>query len=415
MFGNRIASSLFHTREEVIEYFKVRVTRSKNLQNPINQGLRMKHKNYLAMACLLYTAMLFAGNPPGDGSKAAVDGPYVFHRDGKIVVKSIERRDTGLAGRTAVFEDHHPVLLSCYVAEKGYRFSFLLRDSLSVQPDQYPLPAKMLVASDIEGNFEGFRMILMGAKVIDRDFRWIFGKGHLVLNGDFFDRGNHVTEELWLIYKLEAEAEKAGGKVHFILGNHEILNLQGNTEYVQQKYLDNTQLIGEEYKHLFDANSELGRWLRTKNAVEKIGDFVFCHGGISPELVHAKLSLSDINRIARQNCGKPQELISGASARAVFDMQTGIFWYREAAKNQLTTEQVDAILAYAGAKRMIIGHTLVTDLTALYGGRVICTDLFHEDNLRRGFMKSLWVEGGIFYGIDSKGEKSLVYSVTTVK
>jgi hypothetical protein len=375
----------------------------------------MKHTNYQVVLYLLLPVLLFAGDPPNDGTKAGVDGPYVFHRDGKVVVKSVERSDTGLVARIAVFEEHHPVLLTCTIPEKNERFSFLLRDSFYTQPDQYPQPAKMLVLSDIEGNFEGFKMILMGAKVIDRDFHWIFGKGHLVLNGDFFDRGLHVTEELWLIYKLEGEAEKAGGKVHYILGNHEILNLEGNTEYVCNKYIDNARILNEDYKHLFDANSEIGRWLRTKNAVEKIGDLVFCHGGISPELVHTKMTLSEINRLARLNCGKAPESIYTTNAKAVFDVQTGIFWYREAAKNQLTTEQVDAILAYAGAKRMIIGHTLVTDLTALYGGRVICTDLFHEENLRRGFMKSLWIEDGVLYGIDSRGEKSMILSVTTLK
>jgi hypothetical protein len=377
--------------------------------------MKMTHKNYLALFCLALPLFLQAGNPADDYSKGGVDGPYVFYRDGKIVVKSIEKRDTGLTARIASFDKRASVLLSCYIPEKEERFSFLLHDTLLVQPDQYTLPEKMLVVSDIEGNFEGFKMMLTGARVIDRNFHWIFGKGHLVLDGDFFDRGDHVTEVLWLIYKLETEAEKAGGKVHFILGNHEILNLDGDIDYVNRKYLVNAPLIGESCERWMDAGSELGRWLRTKNVVEKIGDFVFCHGGISPELARSKLSLTDINRIARQNIGKSPASISGAHAKAVCDVQTGIYWYRDAAKNMLTTEQVDAILAFAGARRMIIGHTLVNDVTALYGGRVICIDLFHEENLRRGLMKSLWVQDGYFSGINSRGEKSDILSVDPMR
>ncbi len=45
--------------------------------------------------------------------------------------------------------------------------------------------------------------------------------------GDMFDRGDQVTECLWLVYALEETAKAAGGYVHFILGNHELMNLQG--------------------------------------------------------------------------------------------------------------------------------------------------------------------------------------------
>lgn len=374
----------------------------------------MKQLLYLLVLFLALPAIARGGDPPEENAKPGVDGPHVFYRGGKIVVKSVEANDTGMVARTTMYDTRASVLLTCNISEKNKEesFSFELHDTLTVPPDQYPLPAKMLALSDIEGDFPALKTMLIGAKVMNRDFTWRFGTGHLVLVGDYFDRGSNVTECLWLIYKLEAEAEAAGGKVHFILGNHEILNLQANVEYVRHKYLANAQLIGEPYKLWFDNNSELGRWLRTKNAVEKIGDYVFCHGGISPELARTKLSLSDINRIARQNIGKSQDAIAGANAQSVYDVQTGIFWYRNAAKNQMTAEQVDEVLRFAGARRMVIGHTLVSDVTALYGGKVICIDLYHEENMRRGFMKSLWIEDGFCYGIDSRGEKTSVFSVS---
>jgi hypothetical protein len=33
------------------------------------------------------------------------------------------------------------------------------------------------------------------------------------LNGDFVDRGENVTQVLWLIYKIENQAQKQGGKL----------------------------------------------------------------------------------------------------------------------------------------------------------------------------------------------------------
>ena len=81
---------------------------------------------------------------------------------------------------------------------------------------------------NIEGNYYSFVNLLIGNKITDNNLNWIYGTGQLVLNGDMVDRGEYVTQVLWLIYKLEQEASAAGGHVHFILGNHEAMNLEGN-------------------------------------------------------------------------------------------------------------------------------------------------------------------------------------------
>jgi hypothetical protein len=169
--------------------------------------------------------------------------------------------------------------------------------------------------------------------------------------------------------------------------------------------------MGEAYPMWFNEDTELGRWLRTKNALEKIGDFLFCHGGISPELVRTKMNIATINRIARNHLGEAQADIPAGNPRAIFDQQTGIFWCRTIAKSKISVEDIDMILAYFSAQRMVIGHTLVPDLTFNYGGKVICIDLYHEENLRRGFMKTLLIEDGICYGIDSRGDKTSVFTI----
>ena len=137
----------------------------------------------------------------------------------------------------------------------------------------------------------------------------------------------------------------------------------------------------------------------------KIGDYVFCHGGISPDLARMGMKLSEINQIVRQNLGREIESMN-PRAQAIFDYKTGIFWYRNAAKNLMTPEEVATVLKYAGATKMIVAHTLQPDITALYGGAVLCIDLFHEENIRQGFVKTLWMEEGICYTLDTKGRKS---------
>lgn len=359
-------------------------------------------------ALLLLPFVAAAGDPPVDLSKADSDGPHVFYRGKNIVVKSIERVDTAKQVDVHFYTKRDGIKLSCYLPESGDQFSFPLKPKLKIEKDEYRMPAKMLVISDIEGNFEAFKQLLRAGKVIDSAFNWSFGDGHLVLNGDFFDRGLYVTECLWLVYKLESEAEAAGGKVHFILGNHEVMNLSGEYDYVRNKYKENAQLIGEEYGMWYDDHTELGRWLRTKNAVERIGDMVFCHGGISPDLIHTGLTLTEINDIARNYLGKNYSQIYDSLAQVIYD-QNGIFWYRGAAKAKLTLEQVDDILAYAHVKHMVVGHTLVPEVMGLYDGRVICVDLFHDENLRENNLRTLYVEDGSLYSLNTKGEKSTIY------
>jgi len=142
----------------------------------------------------------------------------------------------------------------------------------------YKQPEKLLAISDIEGNFNAFYSLLVSNGVMDKQYNWTYEEGHLVLIGDFMDRGDNVTQVLWLIYKLEQAAKKHGGIVHFILGNHEVLNLEGKTNYVDKKY---TQLAkrfagkldnNEAYLDLMADNQELVRWMKSKNAIEKIGN-----------------------------------------------------------------------------------------------------------------------------------------------
>lgn len=350
-----------------------------------------------------------------DASGVGPDGPHIFYRGHKIVMKSVSLDDSLAVVHKQVARFKWELKPTCIVAETRDTFSFALRDSLEVPPSEYPVtPERVLVLSDIEGDFKAFKTMLLGAGVIDQKFNWTFGQGHLVLLGDYFDRGLNVTECLWLCYKLEAEAAAAGGRVHFILGNHEVMNLSGDQRYVRNKYFENAELIGEPYQTWYAADTELGRWLRSKNAFERIGDYGFCHAGLSSALAATRMEISDINRIARRYYGQPENRINNPDGVAIFSSVTGLFWYREMAKNKLSSSEVNTTLNRYGLKRLVVGHTLQPDVNALYHGKVICVDLYHEENIRQGFMKTLLIEQGIPYSLDSRGEQMSVIVVPTL-
>ena len=339
-------------------------------------------------------------NDSSDFSTFDSDGPIILHEEPGISSYSIlpEGESMTASKRIASYTD----TFTCNISQTGKSFSFILKPRIVNEPDNYPLPSKMLIISDIEGNFEGFESILKGAGVIDSGFNWTFGNGHLILNGDFFDRGLNVTECLWLIYKLETEAENAGGKVHFILGNHEVMNLRGDLRYVRKKYFANADSLGLEYKLWYAADSELGRWLRSKNCIEKIGDFLFVHGGISPQLHAAIMNISEVNDHLRNIIDKPYDTNS-SNIDSLILRKHGPLWYRGMAESELSLDTVSNILNAFDVEKIVIGHTIFEKISYLYGESVIAIDLDHSANFTNGFMNALWYHDGRFSVIDDKG------------
>ena len=68
--------------------------------------------------------------------------------------------------------------------------------------------------------------------MVDGDSKWVGGKSHFVLCGDLVDRGPDDRAILDLVRRLQKEAKSAGGVVHVLLGNHEVMNLIRDLRYV---------------------------------------------------------------------------------------------------------------------------------------------------------------------------------------
>lgn len=200
---------------------------------------------------------------------------------------------------------------------------------------------------------------------MDEKYNWIFGNNRLVIAGDLFDRGNEVAQYIWLLYKLEYDARSHGGDVHIVLGNHDIMNLKGDFRYVQPAYMNNAALLNESYAALYGNSTELGRWLRSKNIVEKIGDLLVLHGGVSPEAISKQFSLERINTSCRPFYDTPTKQIPD-SVKA-FLGNTGLFWYRDYfSKDVDCTGAIDSTCSFYGVRQIVVGHTITKENIALY-------------------------------------------------
>jgi calcineurin-like phosphoesterase family protein len=317
------------------------------------------------------------------------DGPYVFYQSGQIIVSEVTPE--GLVTNT--YSSLEGVELTCHIPQMNKSFSFTLKPELQNEPAVYPqTPSRYFVISDFDSHFEGFTMALLNEGVIDEDFNWIYGDGHLIINGDVFDRGENTSESLWLIYKLESESLAAGGKVHFIMGNHEMFNMKDDWRYVEVKYFNNAQLMGKRMEELYSADTEIGRWLRTKNIIEKLGDYLLVHGGISPQVAAMNATFEQLNEYGRRQMNN--QTCTGDCAIATGS--NGLYWYRGMADEELSQQQVDEILDGYDAFRIIIGHTKANTIRVLYQQRVVAIDIYHGNNYANGFMEALQFEEGCF-------------------
>ncbi len=260
------------------------------------------------------------------------------------------------------------------------RVEALARDTLPLDPD-----TKLLVLGDTHGEYEILVAFLKANGVVDDKLKWSFGKGQIVVTGDMFDRGAHQTEILWLFYKLEGEARKAGGALHVLLGNHERMVLTGDARYLHPRYPQASQILGQsDYAALFASDTLLGDWLRSRPAVLKLGDMLFLHGGISPAIVDANISVTDMNkaiRMALDTHAKDQNMLAAPIALVAGNL--GPQWYRGyfgTGDKKMSDADVERSLALYGVNRILVGHTKVERVMPLYGGKVIGVQVYpHRD------------------------------------
>lgn len=220
----------------------------------------------LLVSC--FTQLLGADNRlTGKVETLSPDGPYLLYTDGGgFRTISVDKKGH-LKDKT--YKSVPKNFSFDVYSDKGEKLFPVSLHSVE-RPDWKIEPSeKMLILSDPHANWECFSSILKEWKVVDQDYRWTFGKNQLVVIGDVFDRGKDVLPIYWLLYKLEKEAAEAGGQLVFLLGNHEGMVLAGDLRYTKDKYLQLADTLGVPYQELWNKQTELGRWLATRNTIDR--------------------------------------------------------------------------------------------------------------------------------------------------
>ena len=306
-------------------------------------------------------------------NKNITDGPYIFYENNKIIVKWIMN---DRVVKKTISNNNFNIIKRKF----GFEFnpnSYKAITSDSINFNQNYKDVKNIIAiSDIHGQHDTFVKLLKNYNIIDSKYNWIFGTGHLVIVGDILDRGSKVTESLWLMYKLEQQAKKLGGKVHFLLGNHELMILNNDTRYVNEKYIATAKLMGTTYSQLFTDSTFLGKWLHSKPIIITINDILFVHAGISPDFLNYGFTIEKTNRIFyNQIIGKSWETILPNSSLSFMMRNKGPIWYRGYFESPyITDSQVNSILRYFKTNHIVVGHTSFPNIVPLFNNKIIGID-----------------------------------------
>jgi len=292
-------------------------------------------------------------------------------------------------------------------------------------PWRFADASRVVAFADVHGAYSELVGLLQATGLIDKDLHWAGGTAHAVSLGDLLDRGPDVRRVLDLIMRLQDEARAAGGNVHVVLGNHELMNLIGDWRYVSaadyasfaadetaseraSAYAGNTATRAEfdrsypagyfARRRAFAADGRYGAWLLALPTVIVVNDTAYVHGGLPPIVAEVGLELNgkvqaDLRRrlALRQRLATegvlPKADWQGDGARARDARKTaspalaplidefiaidnapelsasGPLWYRGDVycKPLLESDGVSAALKRLGAKRAAVGHTPTGD------------------------------------------------------
>jgi hypothetical protein len=279
---------------------------------------------------------------------------------------------------------------------------------------------RIVAVGDVHGAYDRFVGILRAAGIVDGRARWIGGRATLVQTGDVVDRGPHSRRVLDLLMRLEREAARAGGAVHALLGNHEVMRMIGQWQDVspgelaafrtpessdvreavydalsveaarqarankqpfderayRDRFMREVPLGFVEMRQAFGPDGDYGRWLRQRPAMVRINGILFVHGGVDPAT--AGLGCEAINaEVAREVAGDRPPSAAELPERLT-TRELGPLWFRglAVAPDPEALPDVIATLDALKARAMVVGHSPVNGsrITSRFGGRVVLLD-----------------------------------------
>jgi hypothetical protein len=277
---------------------------------------------------------------------------------------------------------------------------------------------RVVALSDVHGAYAAMVRTLQSARVLDENEAWAGGATHLVVTGDLLDRGPDSRKVMDLLMRLEKESVDGGGRVHVLLGNHEVMNLTGDLRYVSAAeyaaFADEESAADRErafevfksghadvqdaealrrefdkrappgyfgHRKAFATDGRYGRWLLEKPLLVVIDGTAFVHGGLSPLVT--ELGLEGVNRELKDQVARYAARFEAVVDAGLVDATENFHRHGLLLEALPDDPQRAAELEQAIADVVSLGSAAVHDSASplWYRGNVGCSPLIESDKL----------------------------------
>ena len=178
-------------------------------------------------------------------------------------------------------------------------------------------PSTLCAVGDFHGDENHAYAALRMCGAVDGHGKWIGGGMTVVQTGDVVDRGNASLPLLHSLWALQAEAAAAGGELVMLIGNHELLNMQGMVRYVHRGELDSFGGSSAWLQAMDPRDGEIGKRLAAQPGLAVRGEgacrTLFLHAA---RRVYAAAELaSDVGSPRSDSAGQPNMARVGCGGR----------------------------------------------------------------------------------------------------
>jgi hypothetical protein len=252
----------------------------------------------------------------------------------------------------------------------------------------WPAQRRVVAIGDLHSDIASARKAFRLAGATDETDAWVGGDLTVVQLGDMIGRSDDERQVLDFLFDVRQKAELGGGKVHLLVGNHEVMGARVDNQAVGLNpfpgYDDllglnladpRLQILPEHQRKRGAALMSGGIYARRfaqLPTVLQLGQTVFVHGGVVPRW--AQYGLDRINaEVSHWLLGDNPE----PDASLGVDDGDRVMWTRQFSSNVDAADcaGLDQSLAILGAKRMIVAHTVQTTITGYCNGKVWAVDV----------------------------------------